>query len=172
MNSRRNSNTTRLVRTPGQGNPVPIRRFGIVVQVSGADTDGTVAVLEHELAEGTLAMPLHRHAASEVVHVLSGTLTVQVDDDVHQIRAGSTIAIPGGRMHTFWVGPDEPAPARFLAVVSPAGLEKYYEEVSKHVPRRGAPEMEGVLAAGERHGVKVDLDSIYDLIEKHTIQLS
>lgn len=171
MNSRRND-TSRLVRTPGKGTPARIRRFGTIVQISGADTEGSVAVLEHELIEGTLAMPLHRHQASEVLHVLSGTLSVQVDKDVHTIASGSSIAIPAGRMHTFWVGPDEPGPARFIAVVSPAGLEAYYEDVSKHVPRSGAPEMEGVLAAGDRHGVEVDLDSMYDLIEKHTIQLS
>lgn len=166
------SDTSRLVRTPGRGASVPIRRFGIIVQISGDDTGGSVAVMEHELAEGTLAMPMHRHSASEVLHVLSGTLTVQVDKSVHQIRTGSSVAIPPDRMHTFWVGPDEPGPARFLAFFSPAGMEKYYEQVSKHVPRRGAPEMEGVLAAGEQHGVEVDLDSMYDLIEKHTIQLS
>ena len=171
MSSRR-TDTARLIRVPGQGKSAPIRRFGTLVQISGADTGGSVAVLEHELVEGTLAMPLHRHAASEVLHVLSGTLMVQVDDDVHEMRSGTSIAIPAGRMHTFWVGPDEAGPASFLAVVSPAGLEKYYEEVSQHVPKRGAPEMEGVLAAGERHGVEVDLDSMYDLIEKHTIQLS
>jgi quercetin dioxygenase-like cupin family protein len=161
-----------LLRVAGRGTQAHIRRFSTWVQVSGDHTDGSVAVMEHELEQGTLAMPLHKHQASEVLHVLSGMLTVQIDASVHQLRSNSSIVIPPNRMHTFWVGPDEPAPARFMSIVSPAGMEKYYEEVSKHVPRRGAPEMEGVLAAGERHGVQVDLDSIYDLVEKHTIQLS
>ena len=166
------TDTSRLVRVPGRGTSVPIRRFGIIIQVSGEDTGGSVAVIEHELAEGALAMPMHRHEASEVLHVFGGTLMVQVDKEVHEIKSGMSIAVPANRMHTFWVGPDEPGPARFFAVVSPAGLEKYYGDVSRHVPRRGAPEMEGVLAAGERHGVTVDLESMYDLIEKHTIQLA
>ena len=166
------NDTTRLVRTPGRGKSAPIRRFGTTIQVSGDDTGGSVAVLEHELAEGTLAMPLHRHAASEVLHVIGGTLMVQIDKSVHRIASGASVVIPPNRMHTFWVGPDEPGPARFLAIVSPAGMEQYYEEVSRHVPRSGAPAMDGVLAAGEKHGVDVDLDSIYDLVERHTIQLA
>lgn len=161
-----------LLRVSGRGTPAHIRRFSTWIQVTGEHTDGSVAVMEHELEQGTLAMPMHRHQASEVLHVLSGLLVVQIDSAVHQVRSSSSIVIPPDRMHTFWVGPDESTPARFLAIVSPAGMEKYYEDVSKHVPRRGAPEMEGVLAAGQRHGVEVDLDSIYDLVEKHTIQLS
>lgn len=161
-----------LVRTPGEGSPVKIRRFGTLVQVRGEATRGAVAVLEHRLASGTLAMPLHRHAETEVLHVLAGTLSVMLGDVVHVLTTGQSIVVPGGEWHTMWVGADEDEAAQFLAIVTPAGLERFYEAVAAHVNADGLPDMDGVLAACARHGVEVRLESIYDLVERHTVQLA
>lgn len=161
-----------LVRLPGQGSPARIRRFETLVQVRGEATGGAVALLEHRLAPGALAMPLHRHAETEVLHVVAGVLSVQLADAVQVLMPGQSVAVPGGMWHTFWVGLDEGAAAQFLAVVTPAGLERYYEAVAAHVPPAGAPDIEGVLGAGKRYGVEVRLESIYDLVERHTVQLA
>jgi mannose-6-phosphate isomerase-like protein (cupin superfamily) len=161
-----------LVRVPGVGAPARIRRFETLVQVRSEATGGAVAMLEHRLGIGALAMPLHRHAPAEVVHVLAGTLHVQLGDVVRQLDTGESVAIPGGMWHTFWVGPDEHEAARFLSVVTPGGLERYYEAVAAHVGPTGLPDIEPILAAGDKHGVEVQMESIYDLVERHTIQLA
>jgi quercetin dioxygenase-like cupin family protein len=168
-----------LFAPPGAGTAAPIRRFRTTVRVGSEASGGAAAVLEHALEPGCVAMPLHRHAAAtEVLHVLAGALTVHIGGDARVATAGTSVVIPAGAWHTFWVGPDEPAPARFLAVVAPAGLDRYYAEVSTHVPARGAtsagepPDISAVLAASGRHGVEIDLLSLYDLIERHGLELA
>ena len=162
-----------LFSAQGPGTAVPIRRFGTLVRVRSEASGGAAAVLEHTLEPGCIAMPLHRHAATtEVLHILHGTLIVRVREEIRPAVAGTSVVIPAGVWHTFWVTPDESDPVRFLAMVAPGGLEKYYEEVAAHIPKRGAPDMDAVLATSERHGVEVDMLSLYDLIERHGLTLA
>jgi hypothetical protein len=54
-------------------------------------------------------------------------------------------------------------------------MERYFEEVAAHVPPLGAgrgPDMSGVLGASARHGVEVDMASLYDLIGRHGLALA
>ncbi len=164
-----------LVAAPGAGTDASIRRFRTTVRVRGDASDGAAAVLEHALAPGCVAMPVHRHAgACEVLHVLDGTLWLWLDGVEHRLAPGTVAVIPPGARHTFWVDVDAGAPTRFLAVVTPGGMERYYEDVAAHVPadaRRG-PDMAGVLAASARHDVEPDMMSLYDLIARHGLSLA
>ena len=51
-------------------------------------------------------------------------------------------------------------------------MERYYAEVSAAISETGIPEMDAIHAAGIRHGVEVDMNSLFDLIEQNTLQLS
>jgi hypothetical protein len=57
-------------------------------------------------------------------------------------------------------------------VVAPGGLERYYAEVAAVVPVRGKPDIEAVLAASARFGIELDMLSLYDIIERHQVQLA
>jgi quercetin dioxygenase-like cupin family protein len=164
-----------LFSPPGIGVSAHIRRFQTVVRVASSASGGSAAVLEHSLEPGCVAMPLHRHQAAEVLHVLAGALTVQVGNEVRQAGAGTSVVVPCGIWHTFWAGLNEPRPARFLAVVAPGGMDEYYLDVATHVPapetRRG-PDIDAVLAASARHGVELDMLSLYDLIERYGLALA
>jgi quercetin dioxygenase-like cupin family protein len=165
-----------LIALPGTGSEAPIRRFRTTVRIRAEASGGVASVMEHTLAPGCLAMPVHRHpTVAEVLHVLAGTLTVTLDSRVHVAPAGTSLVIPPGAAHTFWVALDASEPARVLAVVTPGGMERYYEAVAAAVPApatgRG-PHMPGVLAAGEAHGVEVDMESLYPLIEAHGLTLA
>ena len=157
---------------PAAGQPAPIRRFDTVVRVPGEATGGALAILEHRLPPGILSMPRHAHAAAEAIVVTEGVLQLEVAGELRELRRGESAAIPSGALHTFWVSPDADEAARFVAIVSPAGLERYFVDVSAAVPSDGRPIMEAVHEAGTRHGVQVDLDSLLDLIERHGVQLS
>ena len=164
-----------LFAPPGVGRPASIRRFHSIVRVASAASGGSAAVLEHTLEPGCVAMPLHRHAATEVLHVLAGALTVQVGNDVRPAPAGTSIVVPSGIWHTFWVGLDETRPARFLAVVAPGGMDEYYQDVATHIPPPDAgrgPNIDAVLEASAHHGVEVDMLSLYDLIERYGLALA
>jgi len=128
-------------------------------------------MLEHALEPETLAMPMHRHRAeTKTFYAVEGSLTVQIVNDIFIATPGASIVVPAGTMHTMWNETERPV--RFLSVIAPGGLEQYYAEVAAMVPLRGKPDIEGVLAASARHGVELDMLSLYDIIERHQVQLA
>ena len=162
---------TALYSAPGAGLTAPIRRFGTLVKVPASATGGRFSLLEHALEPETLAMPMHRHRSeTKTLYAIEGSLTVQIANDIFIATPGASIVIPVGTMHTMWNETDRRV--RFLSVIAPGGLEKYYAEVAAVVPVRGKPDIEAVLAASERHGVDLDMLSLYDIIERHQVQLA
>ena len=156
---------------PGDGTLAPIRRFGTLVKVRAEDTDGRYSLLEHALEPETLAMPMHRHRAEmKTLYAIEGSLTVQIGVDVFMAMPGASLVVPAGTMHTMWNETDRGV--RFLSVVAPGGLERYYAEVGAVVPVRGKPDIEAVLAASARFGIELDMLSLYDIIERHGVQLA
>ena len=154
------------------GQPAHIRSFETRIRAPGELSGGALAVLEHRLPPGALAMPRHSHAAAEALTVVSGELTVEIGREVRLLRSGESVVVPPAASHTFWVSVDAPRPASFIAVVAPAGLERYYADVARAILDGGQPDMAAVHAAGARHGVEVDMDSLFELVERHTLQLS
>src|SRR5215210_4472070 len=121
---------------PGAGVPAAIRRFGTLVKVHADDTGGQYSVLEHALEPETLAMPMHRHRLeTKTFYAIEGRVTVQIDTEVFIATPGASLVIPAGTMHTMWNETERRV--RFLAIVAPGGLERYYEEVAAAVPARG-----------------------------------
>lgn len=161
-----------LATSPAAGEAAHIRRFQTFIRVPGESLSSVLAVLEHRLPPGFLAMPRHAHESAEVITVLTGELTVERDGQVRSLRAGESIAIPPRMLHTFWVSAEAPESATFVVVVAPAGLEQYYRDVARAIPTDGRPNMDVVHAAGAAHGVTVDMDSLYELIERYELQLS
>ena len=156
----------------GTGHAAHIRRFETVVRVAGETTGGSLAMLEHRLPPGALAMPRYRHGATAALSVTSGALSLELDGVVHVVNTGDVAIVPAGAPHTFWVSPDALEAAVFVAVVAPAGLERYYADVSAAISASGMPQMDAIHAAGVRHGVDVELGSLFDLIGRYTLQLS
>jgi mannose-6-phosphate isomerase-like protein (cupin superfamily) len=157
---------------PAGGETAHIRRFETVIRAPGDMTAGALALLEHRLPPGYLAMPRHAHAAAEAVTVLRGELSVEVSRRVRVLRAGESLVIPPMAVHAFWVSGEAAESAVFVAAVAPAGLEAYYRAVARAIGPEGRPEMEAVHAAAAAHGVTVEMDSLFELIERHELQLS
>jgi quercetin dioxygenase-like cupin family protein len=68
---------TILVKT-GEGRSVSLGGMGVVFKVSGADTGGAFAVVEHPIDPGRLVLPhVHLHE-SEYSYVLEGTIGARV----------------------------------------------------------------------------------------------
>ena len=160
-----------LYSAPGAGIAAPIRRFGTLVKVPAVATGGRYTLLEHALEAETLAMPMHRHRAeTKTFYAIEGSLTVQIANDIFVATPGASIVVPAGTMHTMWNETERRV--RFLSVLAPGGLEQYYAEVAAVVPLRGKPDIEAVLAASARYGVELDMMSLYDIIERHQVQLA
>ncbi|HET6764789.1 MAG TPA: cupin domain-containing protein [Longimicrobiaceae bacterium] len=158
---------------PQQATPetIAIRRFHTTVRVSGESTGGAMSVLEHTLPAGFVAMPLHTHSReTEVTHVLEGTLTVQVGDDVVTAGPGTYVVKPAGIRHTFWN--ESERPVRFLEITTPGGVETFYREVSSVIDARGKPDITAIKKAALSHGMEFEMASLMDLLDRYGVRLS
>ena len=117
--------------------------------VRGEDTDGRFALVEHEILPRALAAPIHTHEREdEYSFVLSGRVGLQIGDDVIEAGPGDFVAKPRGIPHAFWNAGDEPA--RLLEVISPAGFERYFEDLAPVLQADGPPDLERLAAIRDR----------------------
>ena len=120
--------------TPGAGDvtgdpAVCLDRYLIEARDSGA----LVALVEHTLAPGVLAAPMHRHSREdEYSHVLQGVLGVVQDDDEATAEAAAVVFKPRGHWHTFWNAGDETL--RVLEIITPLGWKDFSEGSPSRVP--------------------------------------
>lgn len=152
-----------LVRREGKrGN---LGGLGIRFMLPGADSEGRFALVEHPLAPRALAAPLHRHSREdEYSYVLQGRVGALLDDEVVYGEPGDLIYKPRGQWHTFWNAGDDAA--SLLEIISPAGFEKYFEELIDLFPG-GKPQPERLARIAARYGLELDPSSIPTLCQKH-----
>jgi mannose-6-phosphate isomerase-like protein (cupin superfamily) len=154
---------SKLVVKPGEGRSVSLGGMGVVFKVSGTDTGGAFAVVEHPIEPGRLVLPhVHLHE-DEYSYVLEGTIGARVGD--HEVAAGpgSYLLKPRGLMHTFWNA--GPGPARLLEVIAPAGFETYFVELAEAKD----PGRRQELAA--KYGVTYSSDWVAELISRYNLKL-
>jgi quercetin dioxygenase-like cupin family protein len=157
--------------TSATATAVHIRNFLGEIRVRSDQTGGGLTLVEHTLPPGYIAMPLHTHQReAETTYVLEGTLWVQLGKRVLRLGAGESIAKPAGVPHTCWN--EGTRSARFLDMVTPGGLEPWYEEVAAAVPARGQVEIGKVLEISRRYGLEFDMDSLLDIMSRHQVVLA
>jgi len=79
------------------------------------------------------------------------------------LRSREPIFKPREQWHTFWNAGHEPA--RILEIISPAGFEHFFDELSS---RRadGPPDREELGTLAARYGLELDFESIPGLMER------
>ena len=84
-------------------------------------------------------------------------------EEVLEAGPGDLVFKPRDQWHTFWNAGDEPC--RILEIISPAGFERFFDElVDMGGSAQAAPEDLGALA--ERYGLEIDPGSIPGLLER------
>ena len=128
-----------------------------------------VSVFEVDLAAGCLSGPLHVHDKEDgISYVLEGRLTFQVGDEISTASAGDVVQLPRAVRHTFWNA--GPGPARALDIVTPGGLENYYEELARIADAPSA--MDHLASMEQRFGIHMDWDSISALASCHRVRMA
>ena len=160
----------RLLIPPGAGEAVAMGGLGVVFKLSGADTGGAFAVVEHPLAPGALAGPPHTHAREdEVSLVLEGEVGVQVGDEVFHATPGAYVVKPRGVPHTFWNA--GPAPARVQETIAPAGFEGYFREVAAVLAAGGPPDFARLGEIAARYGLTLHMERLAAVERAHGVRL-
>jgi mannose-6-phosphate isomerase-like protein (cupin superfamily) len=137
--------------------------------IRGEATGGRFALLEHEIPPRALAAPMHVHQREdEYSFVLEGRVGVQIGDEDGEAGPGELVIKPRGVPHAFWNAGDQPA--RLLELISPAGFERYFEELAPQLSRDGPPDLDALAAIQARYGHSMDRESIGGLIERHGLR--
>ncbi len=149
----------------GQGKQGWLGGLGIRFMVPGADSAGGFSLVEHPLKPRMLAAPLHRHSREdEYSYILQGRVGAVLGDEVVFGGPGDLIYKPRGEWHTFWNAGDDDA--SLLEIISPAGLEKYFEELIQLFPN-GKPVREKIGPIAARYGLELDPSTIPALCAEH-----
>ena len=159
-----------IVVLPGEGRSVQLGGLGVVFKLLGADTGGTFAIVEHPIARGTLAAPPHRHQdEDEASYVVEGNVTIEIGERVIHAAPGTLVFKPRGVFHAFWNSTD--MPARVLEIISPAGFEKYFEEVAVLAELGVPPDDPRRAALSEKYHVEFDRIRVMELAQKYNLAL-
>jgi quercetin dioxygenase-like cupin family protein len=131
----------------------PVKTFKVFgepveVLVSGEMTDGLSTTLTQTSPPGG-GPPPHLHLnEDETFFVLEGEYEFLHDGEWHAIAPGGTVLAKRGSVHTFRNAGS--TTGKILVFVTPAGMDKYLEEIS---PLAIPQDMAELLAISERYGI-------------------
>jgi quercetin dioxygenase-like cupin family protein len=149
---------------PRDGKAGFLGSIGVRFMIDGAEAGERFSLVEHPLGPRALAAPLHRHVREdEYSYVLEGRVGALLGDEVVIGNPGDLIFKPRNQWHTFWNAGDEPA--RLLEIISPAGFERFFEEL---VDLGGVVEAEPETLADlcARYELEMQPDSVPALVER------
>jgi mannose-6-phosphate isomerase-like protein (cupin superfamily) len=154
---------------PNDGKAGSLGSIGVRFMIDGDESGGGVSLVEHPMPPRALAAPLHRHnREDEYSYVLEGRMGALLGDEVLEAGPGDLVFKPRGEWHTFWNAGEEPA--RILEIISPAGFERFFDEL---VDLGGAlaadPEAMGELCA--RYELEMQPESIPGLLERFDLRI-
>jgi quercetin dioxygenase-like cupin family protein len=153
---------------PGDGKAGFLGSMGVRFMIDGEETGGGFSLVEHPMSARALGAPLHRHSREdEYSYVLEGRMGALLGDEVVEGGPGDLIFKPRNQWHSFWNAGD--APTRILEIISPAGFERYFEElVDMGGSTQATPEALAELST--RYGLEVNPESIPQLVERFDLR--
>jgi quercetin dioxygenase-like cupin family protein len=136
---------------PGEGRLVRLHDLVIRHTVDGSQTASAFSIVEHVIEPKVLVKP-HRHTREdEVSIVISGTVSVRVGALEFQAGPGSYVVKPRDVPHAIWnMGPE---PSHVIEVVTPAGFERYFDELEPILREKGPQWTEMFYAVAEKYGI-------------------
>jgi quercetin dioxygenase-like cupin family protein len=159
--------TTAKLVAPGEGKTVTLFGVRFSYKVVSGDSGGSLTVMELEIPPRTLVKPHNHGREDEFSMVLSGTIGARTGSDVHTAAAGAYLVKPRGVPHAMWNATDEPATV--IEMLSPAGLEGYFERLAPILDEhRTKPEY--YQLAGE-YGITIEDGWIEELERAYGIKL-
>jgi mannose-6-phosphate isomerase-like protein (cupin superfamily) len=154
---------------PSDGTEGFLGSIGVRFMIDGSEAGQRFSLIEHPMSPRALAAPLHRHTREdEYSYVLEGRMGALLGDEVVEAGPGDLVFKPRNQWHTFWNAGDEPC--RILELISPAGFEHFFQELSD---MGGALEADPATLAelNERYGLEMQPDSVPGLIERFGLQI-
>lgn len=159
-----------LIVTPDDGVSAALGLLGAIHKVRSSVVDGRLAIVEHTLAPGRLAAPLHRHSREDELSViLAGRMGARLGSQALIADVGTYVLKPRGQWHTFWsAGPGE---LRFIEIIVPGGFEGYVERLSWMLGGPVPPDRTVLARTAAEYGIEFDFDAVPALCRRHGVTL-
>lgn len=136
----------------GEGRRLHILGDGVTCKLDGQATGGAFAVFDVVVPPGGGPPPHIHHREDETFLVVEGEIEFWVDGRTFMAKAGTWVFGPRGVPHRFHNhGSHE---ARMVILVTPAGIERFFEELSREVPTM-PPDVAKVVAVCAKHGIEI-----------------
>jgi quercetin dioxygenase-like cupin family protein len=115
------------------GRQIPAIGLGITMKTNGESTHGAYSLFEYAVPGETDGPPPHLHTREDESFLcLAGRLDVTLGGEDYVLEQGDYLFLPRDVVHTFRNSSNEEA--RVISVVSPAGLEDYYQALADLPP--------------------------------------
>jgi mannose-6-phosphate isomerase-like protein (cupin superfamily) len=120
---------------PDEGKVLDVLGEVLTIKAAGEDTDGACTIIQ-QVSPPSGGPPLHlHHREDEAFYVLEGEYEFHCGDDRIRATPGTFVFAPRKIPHTF--RNVSTGPSKVFVIVTPAGIEKFFEELSeagKHAP--------------------------------------
>ncbi len=132
------------------------------VKVSGEQTSNEYALLEDVSPPGYGPPPHIHHAEDEAFYLLEGEMSVFCGERTWRVTPGAFVFLPRGIVHGFHI--EGSTPARKLVIVTPAGFERFVEEMAEPaqeltLPPPAPPDMDKLRAVAAKYQIDVLIPS-------------
>lgn len=131
------------------------------IKLTSAQTAGRFSLVETVLPP-QVPVPAHLHTEQdELFYVLAGELTFRIDGREMRAPEGTTVFVPRGTPHAF--ATSSSAPARYLFLHTPGGLDEFVRATSEPAPTHTVPppgppptaeQIAGFVELMGRHGMQ------------------
>jgi mannose-6-phosphate isomerase-like protein (cupin superfamily) len=154
---------------PADGASGFLGSIGVRFMIDGLEAGERFSLVEHPMSPRALAAPLHLHTREdEYSFVLEGRMGALLGDDVVEAGPGDLVLKPRDQWHTFWNAGDEPC--RILEIISPAGFERFFAELT---------EMGGIVGAGpeavarlsQSYGLEMQPQTVPELLQRFGLRM-
>ena len=155
--------------SPNDGAEGFLGSIGVRFMLDGHEAGERFSLVEHPMSPRALAAPLHIHTREdEYSFVLQGRMGALLGDDVVEAGPGDLVFKPRSQWHTFWNAGDEPC--RILEIISPAGFENFFRELSDMGGAMKA-DPDDLTALGDRYGLTLKAETVPELAERFGLQV-
>jgi quercetin dioxygenase-like cupin family protein len=166
--SERKLSMSTFMLSPAAGRLVWLGGLGVHFKLYGQETGGAFSIVEHPIEPGTLVTPhVHQHE-DEFSYVLEGEIGARVGDQEILATPGCYIIKPRGIPHAFWNAGAQPA--RLLEIISPAGFEQYFLELSGALRSDGTADREKIEQLASQYGLTYEMNWIPDLVRRYHLK--
>jgi mannose-6-phosphate isomerase-like protein (cupin superfamily) len=154
---------------PSEGGEGFLGSIGVRFLIDGSEAAGRFSLVEHPMSPRALAAPLHLHTREdEYSFVLEGRMGALLGDEVVEAGPGDLVFKPRNQWHTFWNAGDEPC--RILEIISPAGFEDFFAELSDLGGAIQA-DPEALARLNDRYGLVMRPETVPELLERFELRL-